>query len=502
MSVKIALRSGSIATAAVDLVVVPVFADGELGPGANVLDRGAGPGGLATYLADTGVEGKAGDSALVPTGKGVAAPVGLVIGLGPQAELTLASFRRAGAAIARGTRSHKRIATTLIDAAPDSLERADVAAALVEGILLGGYQYLDYKSKGKASKLARVDLVTRPGAAVQRAVARASAVSDAVMWARDIVNTPAAQKSPQAFAAAAKKRLAGTGVTVSILDVAQMRKERLGGVLGVGQGSASPPRFVKMTYSPPRAKGSLALVGKGVVFDSGGLSLKTGTGMETMKTDMGGAAAVIGAMSVLKAVGVTAKVVGYTPMVENMPSGTAIRPGDVLTMRNKKTVEVLNTDAEGRLILADALSLAAETRPDAIIDLATLTGACMVALGDRIAGLMGSNEAWVEQVRAAATRAGEPVWHLPLPPEYLKQLDSEIADLRNIGTSYGGALTAGLFLKEFAGAGAWAHLDIAGPARSSADDGELVKGGTGFGVRTLVELASNFTPPPKGSRAR
>jgi leucyl aminopeptidase len=491
------LRAGTVARANVDLIAVPVFADRVLGPGADAIADGLKRGEFDKFLVGSGFEGKPGQTALVPTGALIPAPVALVIGLGAQADLTLKILRRAGAAIARAAKKSTSVATTLLDAAPESLNREAAAQALVEGIALGGYQFLDWKSKGEASKLTRVEVLGRGGAKVQTAIDRAATVADAVSWARDIVNQPAAVKSPVAFAAAAKKRCAGAGVTVTILDVAEMKKERLGGVLGVGQGSAQPPRFVKITYTPPRAKGFLALVGKGVVFDSGGLSLKPPGGMETMKTDMGGAAAVIAAMSVLKKLGVTSKVVSYTPMVENMPSGTAIRPGDVLTMRNKKTVEVLNTDAEGRLILADALSLAVEAKPDAIIDLATLTGACMVALGDKIAGLMGTNEAWVQQIRDAAERAGEPVWPLPLPAEYEKQLESEIADLKNIGGSYGGALTAGLFLKAFAGEGAWAHLDIAGPARANADDGELVKGGTGFGVRTLVELATNFTAPKK-----
>jgi len=232
------------------------------------------------------------------------------------------------------------------------------------------------------------------------------------------------------------------------------------------------------------------------VFDSGGLSLKTAGGMEAMKTDMSGAAAVIAAMSTLRDLGVKARVVGYVPLVENMPSGTAMRPGDVLTMRNGKTVEVLNTDAEGRLILADALALAAEEGADAVVDVATLTGAVVVALGDKIAGLMGSNEAWIEQVEGAAERADERVWHLPLPDDYRRNLDSDVADLRNVTASGGGgSLTAGLFLREFTGDAPWAHLDIAGAARASADDGEVAKGGTGFGVRTLVELAATFKKP-------
>jgi leucyl aminopeptidase len=218
--------------------------------------------------------------------------------------------------------------------------------------------------------------------------------------------------------------------------------------------------------------------------------------METMKTDMSGAAAVIATMSTLKDLGVKQRVVGYVPLVENMPSGHAMRPGDVLKMRNGKTVEVLNTDAEGRLILADALALADDEGADAIVDVATLTGAVVVALGEKVAGLMGSDDAWVEQVRNAADRAGERVWHLPLPDEYRRNLDSEIADLRNVSSGGGaGTLTAGLFLKEFAGDRPWAHLDIAGTARASAEDGEVTKGGTGFGVRTLVELARTFKAP-------
>jgi leucyl aminopeptidase len=313
-----------------------------------------------------------------------------------------------------------------------------------------------------------------------------------------MVNEPSGAKSPAVFASAARALLRGKGVTFKVLGEAELRSQRLGGVLGVGQGSANPPRLVTATYSPAGAKGSVALVGKGVVFDSGGLSLKTSSGMETMKTDMSGAAAVLATMSVLRELGVKTKVIAYVPMVENMPSGSAIRPGDVLKIRNGKTVEVLNTDAEGRLILADGLSLAAESKPDAIVDVATLTGACMVALGEKVAGLMGGPQSWIEQMRAAADAAGEPVWPLPLPDDYRKLLDSEVADLRNISTSnYGGALTAALFLREFTGGLPWAHLDIAGPARAGNDDGYLVKGGTGFGVRTLVELVDAFRKPPR-----
>jgi leucyl aminopeptidase len=357
---------------------------------------------------------------------------------------------------------------------------------------------LDYKRDATPSKLAKVTLLGG-GAATRNAVARGVAIAEAVTWARDMVNTPAKEKPPSEMAIAARRLLRGRGVSVQVLDVAQIRAQKLGGLLGVGQGSHQTPRFLKLNYAPAGARGkALAFVGKGVVFDSGGLSLKTGSGMETMKTDMAGGAAVIAAMSALAALGIKTRVTGYVPLVENMPSGTAIRPGDVLRIRNGKTVEVLNTDAEGRLILADALSLASEDKPAAVVDLATLTGACVVALGEKIAGLMGNDDGWLDQVRAAGDRVGEPLWPLPLPKEYRKQLESEVADLRNIGTGgSGGALTAGLFLEEFVDGVPWAHLDIAGPARASADDGYLVKGGTGFGVRTLLELARSFAAPTR-----
>jgi leucyl aminopeptidase len=481
----------------VDLLAVPVFAGRELGPGAAAVDA-ALDGVLVDFMEEAAFDGKTGQTLPVPTGGRLGAKAAVLVGLGDRGDLTLEGLRKAGAHLARLASKVVSAATTLVDAAPRGMERTAAAQAVAEGVILGSYQFLKYKGEAEPSALDEMLVLGRSAASVQRALDRGATVAGAVMWARDLVNEPSGSKSPAAFAEAAKKLLRGTGVTVKVLDVAALKAERLGGVLGVGQGSHQPPRLVKLTYTPKTPRGTLALVGKGVVFDSGGLSLKTSSGMETMKIDMSGGAAVIATMSVLRELGVRAKVVGYVPMVENMPSGTAIRPGDVLRIRNGKTVEVLNTDAEGRLILADGLSLAAEDEPDAIIDLATLTGACVVALGDKIAGLMGNRRSWVDQVQAAADRAGEPVWPLPLPSDYRKQLESEVADLRNISTGhYGGALTAGLFLESFVGDVPWAHLDIAGPARAERDDGELVKGGTGYGVRTLVELVSAFKKPAR-----
>jgi leucyl aminopeptidase len=499
--------STSPASAAVDLLAVPVAKGGALGPGADAVDAALG-GGLAAFLEETGFDGGLGTTLAVPTAGKLRAQAAILVGIGDPADLTVDGLRRAAAAVAKRSTKATSVATTLAQAGAfggAALDDAAAAQAVTEGFALGGYQYLDYKGDAKPSKLRRVTLLGAANGAMKDAIARGSVVGEAAVWARDLVNTPAKEKSPAAMAAAAQRYLRGSGVRVQVLDLAQIRAQRLGGVLGVGQGSQQTPRFLKMTYTPSRATGApLALVGKGVVFDSGGLSLKTGSGMETMKTDMSGGAAVIAAMGTLAKLGVRHKVNAYVPLVENMPSGTAIRPGDVLKIRNGKTVEVLNTDAEGRLILADALSLACEDGAAAIVDLATLTGACMVALGDKIAGLMANDGAWRDQVQTAADRAGEPVWPLPLPKEYRKLLESEIADLKNISSGgYGGALTAGLFLQEFVTPDMpWAHLDIAGPARANGDDGYLVKGGTGFGVRTLIELVTNFDAPARKAPAK
>jgi leucyl aminopeptidase len=319
-----------------------------------------------------------------------------------------------------------------------------------------------------------------------------------VAFARDLVNTPSGDLTPAELAATAERVAADAGLGVEIIDEAKAAELALGGLLDVGKGSDNPPRMVVLRYEPANARGHLAWVGKGITFDSGGLSLKSGEGMMTMKCDMAGAAAVLAAMSVLPVVAPKVRVTAYLCAAENMPSGHAIRPGDVLRVRNGTTVEVLNTDAEGRLVLADGLTLAAEQEPDAIVDLATLTGAAKAALGSRIAALMGNDDGFVDQVRSAADQAGEPVWHLPLPKEYRKSLDSQVADIKNIsGSGTPGALTAGLFLQEFVAGRPWAHLDIAGPAWVDEEDALGPRGGTGFGVRTLVALAEGFRRRPR-----
>ncbi|HET9443343.1 MAG TPA: leucyl aminopeptidase, partial [Acidimicrobiales bacterium] len=353
-----------------------------------------------------------------------------------------------------------------------------------------------YKSDPDPCRLASITVVGPEAAEMQAGVERAEAVAEAVALARDLVNEPAGVVTPRHLEEVAREIAADHGLAIRVYDEDDVVAEGLGGLAGVAAGSDEPPRLIRLTYDPPAgATATVAIVGKGITFDSGGLSIKSSEGMMTMKCDMSGAAAVIAAMAAVAEAGVAVRVIGFAACTENLPSGRAVKPGDVLRIRNGKTVEVLNTDAEGRLVLADALSLAVEEEPDAIIDLATLTGACVVSLGPDIAGLMTNDDGLATQVEAAAGRAGEPVWRLPLPARYRKHIDSEVADIKNIGMpGKAGTLSAGLFLKEFVGDVPWVHLDIAGPAFRDEADCYLPKGGTGFGVRTLVELLSNFEP--------
>jgi leucyl aminopeptidase len=446
------------------------------------------------FLRAQGFEGRPDQVAVIADEDGVDT---IVVGVGESGALDAAAMRRAAANFARAGRRRATLASRLHDAWGDTIPATTAARAFAEGASLAGYRFDRYKSAGESDSLERVVWVGAGGTEVRDAMALGVRVAEGVMLARDLVNTPGGELTPSLLAEAATEIAASENLKITVLKAKDIERAGLGGLLGVNRGSVHPPRLIELVYEPTKAKGSLALVGKGITFDSGGLSLKTADGMMTMKDDMGGAAAILGAFSAMSSVAPTCQVRGYIPATDNMPGGDATRPGDVLKTRNGKTVEVLNTDAEGRLVLADALALASEAQPDAILDLATLTGAVEIALGARIAGLMGNDASWVDQVRAAAGRAGERVWELPLPDDYRKALDSDVADLRNISKTRGaGSIVAGLFLQEFVGAGIpWAHLDIAGTAwRGEGVEGELVPGGTGWGVRTILELAAAFRP--------
>jgi leucyl aminopeptidase len=488
---KVTLAKADAVTAKADLLAVPVFAGPELGPGAEEAVAALGVP-VAPLLESRGFTGKAGETAVLPTLGRLPATVLLLVGVGERAKVDAEVLRRAAAAVARQGRGARKAVTTLPQALP--ADPAAAVRAVTEGALLAAYRFDKYKqARSNGTKpppeLAALAMVAG-GSGARAALATGQARAAATNLARDLSNEPANALHPADLATAARRLLAGKGVTVKVKDEKELAKEGFGGIIGVGQGAEHPPRLIELRYRPKAgargAAGEVVLVGKGITFDSGGLSLKPADSMRTMKTDMSGAAAVLATMSVLAELDVRVPVTGYLASAENMPSGGATRPGDVLTMKNGKTVEVLNTDAEGRLVMADALALGAAGKPDAIVDVATLTGACAVALGNRYTGLMANDEALAAELLEAAADAGEPTWRLPLPPEYRKDIESDLADLKNVGDRYGGALFAGLFLQEFVDGRPWAHLDIAGPARSEAEDGYLCKGSTGVTVRTLL----------------
>ncbi|HLT84716.1 MAG TPA: leucyl aminopeptidase [Phototrophicaceae bacterium] len=481
---ELTLTTKNVARIQADAVVVAVGRRGEeavLVPGAPLPSGAASA--LGKLLPALGVSGKADEVVRVAAGKELAADVVVLTGVGTVGEdgPDLETLRRAAGA---ATRSLAGTADVALALPADTAERV---GAVAEGALLGSYSYDRYRARSTAP-VARLELVTDLARAkeAKAALARAVVVADAVAGVRDLVNASPADLYPESFAEEATAAAKGTKVKVSVLDEKALAAGGYGGLIGVGQGSERPPRLVKVTYSPARAKAHVGLVGKGITFDSGGLSIKPGKGMETMKMDMAGAATVLHAVLAAAALDVPVKVTGWLALAENMPSGTAQRPSDVITIRGGKTVEVLNTDAEGRLVMADALVAAGEENPDVIVDIATLTGAQMVALGSQVGAVMGT-DAVREEVVAAAGEAGEQFWPMPLPAELAESMKSQVADIANMGDRFGGMLVAGLFLKEFVGETPWAHLDIAGPAFNEGKPrGYTPEGGTGTGLRTLL----------------
>lgn len=466
-----------------------------LASGAEQVDDALG-GGLRDALDALGAAGKAGETTRLPTRGALKAPLVLAVGLGDVLEDGAGYgeevLRRAAGAASRALAGKARAVVALPLADPAA------AAAVAEGALLGAYSFDTYRSgDGGKAPVAEIVLATAANrsAGFKTAVAGAEIVAEAVALVRDLVNTPPNDLHPVEFADRAKQAADGIDrVEVEVLDEKALRKGGFGGILGVGQGSVNPPRLVRVAYTHPKAKRHLALVGKGITFDSGGLSLKPGSGMVTMKDDMSGAAAVVGAVLAIARLGLRVNVTAWAPLAENMPSGSAIRPSDVLRMYGGKTVEVLNTDAEGRLVLADAIVRAGEEKPDAIVDVATLTGAQLVALGTRTSGIMANDDGFRDALHATSKRTGEDMWPMPLPDHLRASLDSPVADLANIGDRMGGMLVAGVFLREFVPEGTtWAHLDIAGPAfNEGGPRGYTPKGATGEPVRTLVRLAAEI----------
>ncbi len=490
MSVTTTLRTSqeSPRDAKADAIIVGVAQgpDGPVpAPGAEEVDAALG-GNLAETLAALGATGKAEEVTKIASAGKLTAPLIAAVGVGSPADGS-ASFdsealRRAAGAAVRALTNGKPVRVALALPARDGAE----AEAVALGALLGGYTFGRYTGKKQDTDVILL------GGDTEGAAARARVLADAMTLVRDLVNTGPSDLYPATFAAEAERVAAAAGLDVKVLDEKALADGGYGGLTGVGQGSVHPPRLARVAYTNPDATKTVVLVGKGITFDSGGLSLKPPKSMEAMKSDMGGAAAVLAAVSVIAQLGPAVNVVGYLCMAENMPSGTAQRPSDIITMYGGRTVEVLNTDAEGRLVMADALARSAADSPDLLIDVATLTGAQLVALGPRIMGVMANDDTVLHGVVDAARRAGEAAWPMPLPEELRKGLDSPVADIANVTQERnGGMLVAGLFLREFVPDGVrWAHLDIAGPAYHEGEPyGYTPKGGTGAAVRCLVQVA-------------
>ncbi|MEU6983769.1 leucyl aminopeptidase [Streptomyces sp. NPDC046324] len=491
------LSTAAAATLRADALVVGVAKSGKglvVAPGAEAVDK-AFDGRLAAVLETLGAAGAEGEAIKLPAPAGLKTPVVLAVGLGSAPEDGAAyaaeTLRRAAGTAARALNGAKKAAFALPITATEDAE------AIAEGALLGAYAYTAYQESknGKDAKkpLAEVALLgAKPrDKAFKAAAERAQAVSEEINRARDLINMPPNDLYPETFAAVVTAAGKEHGLKVQVLDEKALDKGGYGGILGVGKGAVRGPRLVRVAYTHPKAEKTLALVGKGITYDSGGISLKPAGHNETMKCDMSGAAAVFAAVVAASRLGLAVNVTGWLALAENMPSGSATRPGDVLRMYSGKTVEVLNTDAEGRLVLADALTRASEENPDAIVDVATLTGAMVLALGNRTFGIMANDDDYRTAIHEIAEEVGEQSWPMPLPADLRKGMDSPTADIANMGERMGGGLVAGLFLQEFVGEGiTWAHLDIAGPAfHEGAPYGYTPKGGTGSAVRTLVKLA-------------
>jgi leucyl aminopeptidase len=488
----------------VDAIAIGAFAAADLAedeeerrdvpPDPTLGDSAADIGGvLGTDLLDElralRFDGSVGSLARLTTRGALPAPTILVIGLGKAADLDREAVRRAAARVAKATTKLDSVATDLHVTAASALDLDAAAQSVLEGFDLAAYRFTAYKTSGTSHAVEGVHLHGGEDAgAVAAGIARGRTYAAAARSARDLVNEPPMNKRPPAFAERVAAALDGSPVQVRILDEEELEEGGYGGMIAVGKGSDAPPRLVELTYDPGDADRHVALVGKGITFDSGGLSLKPSKSMMTMKLDMGGAAAVFAVVKAAAELGLDVKVTGILALAENMPSASAQRPSDVYTARNGKTVEVLNTDAEGRLVLSDALSHASELEPDAIIDLATLTGAVKVALGPTIGGLMSNDDDLADELVTAGELAGERLWRLPLPDDYRDHIKSEVADMKNIGKPQtAGTIIGGLFLREFVAEGIpWAHLDIAELAWSEENRHYTRKGGTGAPVRTLL----------------
>jgi leucyl aminopeptidase len=477
-----------------DILALPVCEKHLDDPAIRALDRRL-KGHLRERLQKSKFTGVEGSALLYSTAGLLPAAQILLIGIGKEAEIAADGWRKAGGRLAKEAAGMGAQEAAFFFAAGG--QSPDAAGAVVEGIYLASYQFNKYRSNAKAPGEIKTLTLFAPGlrrtAAFDKAVQTVEKIVPGVFLARDLINEPPSITTARFLGEQAQLHCRGRGLTVEVCRKSKIEAMNLAGLLAVNRGSREEPRFILMHYRPrskPRKR--VALVGKGITFDSGGLSLKPAKSMETMKLDMAGGAAVIATMSRLPHLDLDIEVTGYVPATDNLPGGNAQKPGDVIRYLNGKTIEVLNTDAEGRLILADALALAAKQKPDCIINLATLTGACVIALGTEVAGIFSNHQPLADELLRCARESGEKLWQLPLVKDYRELIKSNVADMKNVGGPHGGAITAALILQEFVDEFPWAHLDIAGPAFAGSDTGISPKGGTGFGVRTLLKFLSTL----------
>ncbi len=503
MVFAVRVEQGSVDAWEDQAVVVNLFQGIKRPGGATGAVDKALDGAISELIEAGNIKGKFKEVTLFPTFGKIPAKKVAVVGLGKRKDFTLDRVREVSAAVLKELRKRNvRAFTTIVHGAGiGGLDPEAAAEAVAEGAILGNYRF-DRKTVGVEDRpdVERVTLLEREPkkvTAFKEAVARATVVCEATNLARTLINLPAAEKTPTYLAKVAKDAGKKAGVKVTVLDHRQAKKLGMGAFLGVAAGSEQPPKFIVMEYDGAKRGRPVAIVGKGITFDSGGLNIKPYEFMKTMKEDMSGAAAVIATMQAIGQLQPKVNVIAVAPCTENMPGGRAQKPGDIVTAMNKKTIEILNTDAEGRLILADALSYVTEKDPQAIVDLATLTGACAVGLGKKVAGLMGTDDRLQRRLQNAAEAVGDRVWPLPLYDEFEEQVKSDVADVKNIGGRYGGAITAALLLKKFVDDRPWVHMDIAGPAynEGGADSNKKEynpKGATGFGVRILVRMLEDW----------
>jgi len=477
-----------------DALVVAVF-EGEKPDEGALAEINKRSNGVITSLVETGeLTGKSGESAYVHNPGDMKARRLLLLGVGKREELTADDVRKMAGTAARTLRGKKGRSFAILRRS--QLPIGEGAQAATEGALISLFDPDKYHTSDKTENPLQEMILAVPGAdvdEVKRAIERGRVIADATNFAREMINEPANVITPTELARQAEAVAKEYGLEVDVLDDARMKDLGMGAFLGVAQGSAEPAKIIVLTYSPKtESKETIAIVGKGITFDTGGISIKPSDGMEKMKYDMAGGATTIGAMRAIAQLKPPVKVIGVVPATENMPGGRAQRPGDVVRAMSGKTIEVINTDAEGRLILADAVAYARKLGATKIIDLATLTGAVSIALGDVYVALLGTDQAWIDRVLAAGKKAGEKIWQLPLDKEYREQIKSEIADIKNIGGRKAGTITGAYFIREFVEDTPWAHLDIAGTAWNETAKPHLAVGPTGVCLRTLVNLVCGY----------